>query len=475
MTTTHKDRLAFLLKHEHPAGKAWGSGVSIAHSCFDAIKATRAPETFDLVLNDALAKDVNGDDTDWLLVVPGENALLDLVKGKANLEVYRLFFHKVIQRHKGTTFAATLGELKFSVFWTSEPAMRACKDIFARVMALVGFQGKEANSFTSFYSGIYRRLDRIVALPDWVEEKLALLAALGAAANAAWEEHMEHARGLHKEPLDYMKQRAGFVSPTNKAASMIAKLDKVMVDVVQRTDILETYGLQPASSGAAMGDALSTRSVMSYSPAAQRQVKTKTKWDEMSSRQTAKDAGSANARTGTYRSVAGLVFNGNILVTWNDTSKWTLAGALKGCLACYAPNKYPSGRHKYCTMNCGGGEGVHDRYFPDEEFTVLYLDQPSTKAMPGFDEWADPSNWTWVAGADTRDELKVTFDWFMQKLADPEAVDDSRTVTWDSGAAAEGGRRGQQGRRRGCRKPAWRHDAGALLFARAHLLQRPLR
>ena len=48
--------------------------------------------------------------------------------------------------------------------------------------------------------------------------------------------------------------------------------------------------------------------------------------------------------------------------------------------------------------------------------------------MPGWSEFADPSSWTWVAGADTRPELKVAFDKLAAKQGERE--DETRIVTW---------------------------------------------
>jgi hypothetical protein len=216
-TTTHKEYLAFLLAHAHPAGKAWVSGVVVSHASFDALKGVKADEIMDSLLSDTLSRDVYGKPTDWISVTKGEHCLMGLVKGSDSLDIYNKMFKRVVARQKGNTFAASIGDLTMPKFWVCEPAMRACKDMFVRLMALLGFAGRGADSFEAFYSGIHKRLDAISAMPDWVEEKAALLNALSTAASAAWDEHMEHVRGLHKEPLDRMKQRVAFVQPGNKA------------------------------------------------------------------------------------------------------------------------------------------------------------------------------------------------------------------------------------------------------------------
>jgi hypothetical protein len=216
-------------------------------------------------------------------------------------------------------------------FWTNEPAMRACKDMFLRLMAAVGFGGKENNSFHSFYSGIYKRLDRIGAMPDWVDEKQPLLNALATAACAAWDEHMEHVRGLHKEPLERMKQRVAFVKADNKAIKLFTKLDDVMADVIKRAEVIELYGMQQLHSPQA-----ATKSVLSYGGRdSSRALKTKTKWEEAAPKapKQPKSIGSANLAIGTYRSDAGLIFNGNILVTWSHDATWTMAEVLKSRIA----------------------------------------------------------------------------------------------------------------------------------------------
>ena len=432
-TTTHKDFLAFLLAHDHPAGKAWVSGVVVSHASFDALKGVRADEVLDALLTDTLSRDVYGLATDWITVTKGEHCLMGLIKGSDSLDIYNKMFKRVVARQKGKSFAESIGDLSMRQFWISEPAMRACKDMFVRLMAVVGFKGIKgrrlyADSFESFYSGIHKRLDAICAMPDWVEEKTPLLNALSKAASTAWEEHMEHVRGLHKEPLERMKRRTTFVLAGNNAVKLIEKLDTVMATVIERTEILELYGMN--SLEVASPQVTTTRSVLSYAGGGQSRVpKVKAKlddgWDWEKPKKKAPSAGSVNLEIGTYRCDSGIIFNGNILVTWADQATWSMAKVLKSCLARCAPNKWASGRSKYCTLDCERGDDAHEREFPDDEFRVIYLDKPEASQMPGWSEFADPANWTWVAGADTRTELKATFDRLAEKYKDV-----TRVVTW---------------------------------------------
>ena len=110
---------------------------------------------------------------------------MGLVKGSDSLDIYNKMFKRVVARQKGNAFSASIGDISMPKFWVCEPAMRACKDMFVRLMALLGFAGRGADSFEAFYSGIHKRLDAISAMPDWVEEKAALLNALSTAASAA--------------------------------------------------------------------------------------------------------------------------------------------------------------------------------------------------------------------------------------------------------------------------------------------------
>ena len=421
-----------MASHICPVGASWLAGAKVLHSTLQQNQAVRSVDVADKVTDATLAVDVDGRAQSWQIAIPGQNALLKLLKG-AKVDIFQTFALPVIRKQRGAMVASELQHLTDATVWTNDRAMRYAEQAFTAVKALMGCTGTHADSYRSYYRGMHRRCEKLDGLPEWVEEKPNLRRNLNQIGVQAEHEFLAHVREIATQPLEYAKRSPTYIQQGKQCAELVNKFDTVMATVLTRSELAADFGNNGGNGDGSAGSAVlassHTASLLSYSTApggaardghVERHVGSKFKQLSLG-REERPAAPPTNlvAEFGLYLSPFGLVFGNQFLVgptasaTWVPKDEAQKIQSKKRCASVWAPNASAANRGRYCTKDCKHAT-AYDRVVSDDDITVISLQRDNE----GWQQLADPSEWVHVIGANKLDEFATAFSKLVARRAE---------------------------------------------------------